>query len=301
VHVAGAGAASDAVSALRQQKRPAAAAELESLLRELHRLRFAPAEPYDAQRIIDRVRAFVGMLAPGRSWKGRGALIIALAMAPAALIAIQQDPADDFAVAVQHYERGDYVAAANAFHDYARAVPQDATGWYDLGIAAHRAGDPGRAAWAWLRTVSIAPRDRDARFNLRATGAGAALTRVQPIDWLNTSERALVAAIGWWLLVLGIATIVLRRPRRWIIVAPGAVILTLAALTSVAEAARAPVVTPLGQGAQLFAAPTTRDAALGDLPAGAVARVVEQRDQWLRVRTEEGTDAWVERSVVASP
>jgi hypothetical protein len=301
VHVAGADAGTDAVGALRRQKRPAAAAELESMLRELHRLRFAPAEPYDADRLIDRVRAFVAMLAPGRGWKGRGALVLACAALPAALTAIQNDASDVFATAVQQYERGDYVAAVNAFHDYARAVPRDATGWYDLGLAAHRAGDPGRAAWAWLRTVDIAPRAGDARFNLRAIGASAALARVQPIDWLNSSERALAGAIGWWLLMLGIAATVLRARRRWTAAAPGAVILALVALAAASEATRAQVITPLGQGTQLYAAPTTRDVALGELPAGAVARIVEQRADWLRVRTEEGTDAWVERSAVASP
>jgi hypothetical protein len=101
--------------------------------------------------------------------------------------------------------------------------------------------------------------------------------------------------------MLGIAATVLRARRRWIAAAPGAVILALVALAATSEATRAQVVTPLGQGTQLYAAPTTRDAALGDLPAGAVARIVEQRADWLRVRTEEGTDAWVERSAVASP
>jgi hypothetical protein len=296
-----AGIDGDPVVELRKHRRPAAATELESLLRELHRLRFAPAEPYDAAELIDRVRAFVAMLEPRRGWHGRRVLLAALAAMPVTAFALQDDAGDVFVTAVQHYERGEYAAAANAFHEYARAVPRDAVGWYDLGLAAHRAGDPGRATWAWLRTVAIAPRDADARHNLRAIDAGAALARVQPIDWLNVSERVLVGAAGWWLLLLAVAFMTLRARLRWSPALPGAALIAVAAIAGAAEAARPAVITPLGQGTRLYAAPTTRDVALGDLPAGTVARLVEQRSDWLRVRTEQGTEAWVERNAVAAP
>jgi hypothetical protein len=296
-----AGAEGDPANALRRQKRPAAAAELEGLVRELHRLRFAPAEPYDAERLIDRVRAFVAMLEPRRAWHGRRMLMAVLIAAPLTASAFQSDAGDAFATAVQHYERGEFAAAANAFHVYARAVPYDAAGWYDLGLAAHRAGDPGRATWAWLRALRIAPRDRDTRHNLRAIDAGAAIARAQPIDWLNGSERALAAAVGWWLLLLALAFMTLRARVRWSTAAPGALLLLLAGMGGTAEAARPTLITPLGQGTRLYAAPTTRDAALGDLDAGSVARLVERRGGWLRVRTGQDTEAWVERDAVAAP
>ncbi|HSK21440.1 MAG TPA: BatD family protein [Longimicrobiales bacterium] len=296
-----AGIAGDPVVALRQHKRPAAATELETLLRELNRLRFAPAEPYDAGRLIDRVRAFVAMLEPRRGWHGRRVMLVTLLVLPAAAMAVQDEPRDAFTSGVQHYELGEFVEAANAFHDYARAAPHDASGWYDLGLAAYRAGDPGRAAWAWLRTVELAPRDADARHNLRAIDAAGALARVQPLDWLNDSERALIASAAWWLLLLPLAFMTVRaRVRRGPLV-PAATIIILVAVAAAVDATRPTVVTPLGQGTRLYAAPTTRDEALGDMPAGTVARLVEQRSGWLRVRTAEGTDAWVERNAVAAP
>lgn len=296
-----AGIDGDPVVALRQNKRPAAATELESLLRELNRLRFAPAEPYDAGRLIERVRAFVGMLEPRRGWHGRRAMLLALLALPAAAAAVRDNPSDAFTSGVQHYELGEFVEAANAFHDYARATPHDASGWYDLGLAAYRAGDPGRATWAWLRTVQLAPRDTDARHNLRAIDAAAALARVQPLDWLNGSERVLIATAAWWLLLLPLSFMVMRSHVRRGPLVPAATILVLVALAAAIDAARPTVVTPLGQGTRLYAAPTTRDAALGDMRAGTVARLVEQRSGWLRVRTAEGSDAWVERSAVAAP
>lgn len=296
-----AGIDGDPVVALRQHKRPAAATEMESLLRELNRLRFAPAEPYDAGRLIDRVRAFAGMLEPRRGWHGRRAMLVALLSLPAAAMAVQDEPRAAFMSGVHHYEMGEYVAAANAFHEYARAAPGDAAGWYDLGLAAYRAGDPGRATWAWLRTVQLAPRDADARHNLRAIDAAAALARVQPLDWLNDAERLLIATAAWWLLLLPLAFMTVRaRVRRGPLI-PAATIILLVAVAAAVDATRPTVVTPLGQGTRLYAAPTTRDEALGDMPAGTVARLVEQRSGWLRVRTAEGSDAWVERNAVAAP
>ncbi|MGH7447491.1 MAG: SH3 domain-containing protein, partial [Longimicrobiales bacterium] len=149
--------------------------------------------------------------------------------------------------------------------------------------------------------VEVAPRDADARHNLRVMGAGTALARVQPLDWLNWTERALLASVGWWLLLAGMALTLPGSRRRWSPVLPGAAILAVAAAAAVVHASRPILITPLGEGTRLYAAPTTRDAALGDLTAGAVARLVEQRTGWLRVRTEQGSEAWVERSAVAAP
>ena len=44
-----------------------------------------------------------------------------------------------------------------------------------------------------------------------------------------------------------------------------------------------------------------RIAALGDLRVGSVARLIERRDDWLRIRTDAGTEAWVEQHIVAVP
>ncbi|HEX6132566.1 MAG TPA: BatD family protein [Longimicrobiales bacterium] len=295
-----AGGEGEPVAALRSQKRPAAAAELESLLRELQRLRFAPAEAFDAERLIDRVEAFIALIAPRRGWKrAPGTPVIALVALPGLLASAQIDPDELFFEGVERYERGEFAAAASSFARYTEAVPRDPSGWYDYGLAAHRAGDTGRAAWAWLRSIQLDPRDADVRQNLRAIGADAALAAVQPIDWLSAPERALLAAIGWWLMTLGIAVRIARRGR-WSAAAPGATILAIAIIGSATVATRPTLVTPMGQGAALYAAPTTRDDALGELPPGSAARLVERRDGWVRVRTESGQDGWVERRAVAS-
>src|SRR5690606_33072818 len=144
----------------------------------------------------------------------------------------------------------------------------------------------------------VDPRAADARHNLRSLGADRALAAVRPLDRLSASERALLAAGGWWLLTIGLAVAVLYGGRR-IAPASGAALLLIAGIGAAIQATRPALVTPRGERALLYAAPTTRDAMLGELPAGTVARLAEEREGWVRIRTRSGTEAWVERDAVA--
>jgi len=295
-HVAG--IEGDPIAGLRAQKRPAAATELENLLRDLQRLRFAPAEPFDARVLIDRVARFITLVAQ-RTRSGTAALVFILV--PGVFIAAQRAGTAAFADGVVQFESGEYRDAMTSFAQYVEAQPRDPAGWYDLGLAAHRAGDPGRATWAWLRAIRLEPRADDARHNLRALGAAPALARTRPIDFLNTDERMLLAALGWWLTAAAIGLMLLRpHTRRLSLLMPGIMLLVLTAATGTYELARPALIAPLGDGAVLHAAPTTREMALGTLAPGEVARLVEVRDDWLLVRTSDGREAWVERSGVAS-
>jgi hypothetical protein len=295
-----AGIQGEPVAGLRAQKRPAAAAELGSLLAELRRLRYAPAEPYDRERLIARVETFMKMIRPRRSWRGHAPLLSLLALAAPALHAAA-DARATFHDGVVLYERGEYAAAANVFHEYGRMQPYDASGWYDLGLAAHRAGDPGRAAWAWLRAVRLEPRADDVRHNLRVIDATPALHRVQPLDWLNDVERGLIGGILWWSALLALALAVLLQRSVRIVAYGAASIVALVVIAAAADAARPRLITPLGTGTRLYAAPTARDVALGELRTGEAARVLELRDGWVRVRAPDGRQAWVERAAVAMP
>jgi hypothetical protein len=77
--------------------------------------------------------------------------------------------------------------------------------------------------------------------------------------------------------------------------------LLICAITATAAATAPTVVTPLRDGAVLYASPSTRDDSLGALPVGSIARVVSGGTEWLRVRAPNGAEAWVERHAVAAP
>jgi hypothetical protein len=307
----------DPVAALRSAGRPDAAALLAGLVAELRRARYAPDADIDADALLRRADAFVDGLRRrrGRNDAGRGpagaaaAALLAGAGLAAALLGGAAGAADAedqaralFAAAVTSHDAGDVVSAANRFHDYARLRPGDPVGWYNLGVAAWRAGDPGRAVWAWLRAGLLAPRDADSRHNLQLAGADAAARAVLPRDRLATGERAALAALAWWVLVLASGHAVFRRQRRaWAVAAPAAAALLVLGTLAAARAAAPVHVAPLGQGSAAWAGPSIHDRQVAELAPGDIARLVERRDPWLLVRLGDGRLAWVERGGVAAP
>jgi tetratricopeptide (TPR) repeat protein len=298
--------AADPVSSLLERGRAGAAYALAGLLREIQRLRFAPAAPRDATgEVHRRASAFVDMLGPRRFWRRRGsaAAVVLRSIVPGAASggAAGSASASQFDAGVAAYEAGDHSAAANAFHAYAQTNPRDPNGWYNLGLAAYAAGDPGRAAWAWLRASRLSPRDPDLRHNLQRVDGQAALRLARPPDMLAPGERAVAAAAAWWLAVLAFG--LRRRTRRTAFwnAAAAVIVSSLLAGAAVLDGTRGPAVTPLGTGALLFAGPSIHDDAVGSLQVGSLAQVVERRGDWLRVRAAPGTDGWVERRAVAAP
>jgi hypothetical protein len=197
----------EAADSLRRQGRDRAADVLSRLLHDIRTRRYAPAgEAVSGGDLVGRAADFVEALAP-RTRGRRGALLFALAGGLGALTAgVGAQAEDPFNAAVARYQEGDVVTAANLFQSYARAHADDPNGWYNLGVAAHAAGDPGRAGWAWLRTLRIAPRDTDADHNLgvlatRPAGSVAGMAPapasrnprlVMPPDRLGSAERMVV-------------------------------------------------------------------------------------------------------------
>jgi hypothetical protein len=304
----------DGAAALRAAGRHAAATEFAAIIAEVRHARYAPGASVDAEPIIERAQRLVAELAPRRrGWRRQqataciaGALLLAAGLALRAheaqgAAAIVEDADVVFADALARHATGDVVSAANMFLHYARLRPADATGWYNHGVAAHQAGDHGRAVWAWLRAARVEPRADDIRHNLAVTAGPDALAAVLPPDRLAAGERAAAAAVAWWLLLAGLGASLLRRRRvRWI-AAPAAVALLVLGTTAAAVAAAPLRVTPLGQGSAAFAGPSIHDERIAELPPGTVVRVSARRDGWLLVRLGDGRPAWVPRAAVAAP
>jgi hypothetical protein len=314
--------AGDPVMRLRELDREGAARELAVIRAEIQRLRYAPDhDAAAAGRLVQRAARFVEGIAPLR--RRHPWLAVLLATAAAALPLVAQDGpamrtanhgqpvagvtdasastrAARFAEAAALLDSGDAATAANRFLDYARAHPDDPHGWYNAGVAAYRAGDRGMAVWAWLRAARLAPRDADIQHNLGLAGGAEALARLRPVDRLAVGERLVVAAVAWWLLIIGVG---MRRTRRGAALPLGTLavaLLVVMAGAALRESLRPTLVTPLRAGAGLYAGPSVGDQSLGALPVGALAEVRERRGEWLLVR-HAGGDGWVERPAVAAP
>jgi tetratricopeptide (TPR) repeat protein len=291
----------DPVASLRLQGRAAAADSLEALLADLHRLRYAPeVERGSVAPLFDRAARLIDALAPVRRWRARAAAGAAV-IAAAVLLSWAGGHAqgDEFDRGVRTFLQGDYSAAANSFQAYVRANPADPHGWYNLGLAAHQAGDRGRAVWAWLRGLRLAPRDADLRHNLRLTAPAETSARVSPPDRLAAGERILIAAAAWWLLVLALGFGGRRRRLARTLAGFAAACLAAVVISLGVIETRPTLVTPLRDGAELFAGPSVREHPAGRLEPGHTARLLERRDDWLLVRFGAGREAWIERSAVA--
>lgn len=278
-----------------------AAAEL---LGRLGRARYEPAPPgrdtrqvflQAAERLMESVdRALARRRGPWRAG-------VVLVLAGAALLAgpgpaRAQDPFHD---GVEAYRAGDVVAAASAFEAYLTDHARDAAGWYNLGNAYQAEGRTGPAIRAWLRATRLAPRDDDVRHNLQVAGADPVLVdRARPLWPLAADEALLLASLAW---LVGGSLLVgfLARRQRWYAATGGILLLLAVALAGeVWSRSAGPPLAVVTAPATLRAGPTLRGEDVTQLAAGAGVEVVARHEDWMRVRTLDGRDGWLETSQV---
>lgn len=272
-----------------------AAAEL---LGRLGRARYEPTPPgrdtrevflQAAERLMESVdRSLARRRAP---WRVGAVLLLAAALGTPPVRA--QESA--FTNGVEAYRSGDAAAAAAAFEAYVAAVPSDAHGWFNLGNAYEALGRDGAAVWAWLRATRIDPRDADVRHNLRVAGADPVLVdRAGPLWPLATEEALLLAAAAWLAGSLLLVAFIARR-RRWH-AAVGSVLVCAAVVLAGEVASRTigPDLAVVTAAATLRAGPTLRGEDVAVLEAGSGVHIIERHNGWMRVRTLDGKDGWLE-------
>jgi tetratricopeptide (TPR) repeat protein len=206
------------------------------------------------------------------------------------------------------YRAGDFAAAAAGYEAVLAAGWESPTVHLNLGNARLRLGHRGLAAASYSRALRLEPRDRDARANLRlarlnTTGgiAGAAPLPVLARAGEVVPEGVLVGvlALAWALLWVVLA---LRRrapagtrgPLAALAVATALAAAAAAALLAGSTLARrslVAVVTAPTAGLRDGPEPVLRP--VRELPEATALRVLETREDALRVRTEDGVEGWV--------
>jgi hypothetical protein len=91
-----------------------------------------------------------------------GALLLCLSLA----VVAHATPADLFTRAGQEYDAGSYLQAAVLYDSLTQAGFGNAAVYFNLGNAYFRAGNVGRAIWAYRSAGTLAPRDPDIEANL---------------------------------------------------------------------------------------------------------------------------------------
>src|SRR5688572_18031200 len=139
-----------------------------ALIQRIEAERFAPSGTESAEREALLREAEILLRAMQRDPSGGKAHASVLMLAVALL---QAPVAGSFQQGAQLYRAGAFTESARAFEKSVAADSLDMAAWVNLGNAHYRAGDRGRAIWAWARAAQDLPRDRDIVRNLQAAGA----------------------------------------------------------------------------------------------------------------------------------
>lgn len=240
---------------------------------------------------------------PGAARRGAALLLavgagVALAAAPPASgapAAPGQSSARPFTEGIALFDAEQYAEAAERFDAHVRSRPRDAAGWYNLGTSYRRAGHDGFAVWAWLHALALQPRDPDTRHNLRVAGVAPELVRrASPPVPLRPPELALLASLAWMLAgIVGGWWLARDGQRRGVMAAVALVTAIGLGALWLASTRESPTLIVL-ESATLRAGPTLGGEPLVTLEPGAGVVPVAPYGDWVRVRTLDGTEGWLE-------
>jgi tetratricopeptide (TPR) repeat protein len=283
-------------------------ADLADLMARLDHARFAPAASSAAERraFLDEAAVILNAIerevrrsrrSPRAAALPAGVALLTILLGFGWVEARQQD----FAAGVAAYRDGRFRDAAVAFAHYVEVHPRDAHAWYNLGNADFAAGDRGRAVWSWLKAVRVRPRYAEARHNLAAAGAHDTLRWLPPPFAIGVHEALFGVAVCWWLACTTLAIAILRRHSRWSIVAAAALVPALiVAAAALPASLRQPAAVTFDESTPLLAGPAHRSDEVRQLPQAALLAVLESRGAWLRVRTSDDVQGWVEAARVGT-
>lgn len=283
------------------------AASAAKALERLAANRFAPTPPPPERRnaLVKEIAAVLERLdreapAPGRSGASPAAaaillVLLATAAGPRELAALQEPADSEFRHGIEAFDAERFLESAAAFEDHVRHRPDDPAGWYNLGTAYYRGGHPGYAVWAWLNALRLDPRDEDARHNLAVAGTRPELmARAVPAIPLRSRELALLASIAWFLAGGAGALWLARRERRRGAVAGVALAAAIGAGAAWLVSTNAPETLIVLETATLRAGPTLGGEPLEDLEPGSGLVPVARYGEWIRARTLDGREGWIE-------
>ena len=225
-------------------------------------------------------------------------------------VVIAPDPGEAFVHANTAYDAGEYGRAARLYGDLVARGHDDGRLYYNLGNAFLRGGELGRAIAAYRRAQTRRPRDQDIAANLgfARNSAKDALEPPGPspilqtlLFWHHGLSRAellrltLAAnALFWALAAFGL----FRRGSevlRWAIGA--SLLLLLAVGGSLAWRTLSPlrVAVVVPQEIDAHAGTNPDSVVRFKLHAGSEVRLVERREDWLRIELPDGQQGWIER------
>jgi tetratricopeptide (TPR) repeat protein len=223
---------------------------------------------------------------------------------PAALSAAAFDSANKL------YDEGKFAEAVSAYETMAKSGRASAALYFNLGNAFFKSGQIGRAIAAYRQAEQLTPRDPDLRANLQFARNQTPSPTLLPARWqrwlgrLTLNEWTLLAAGAVWLWLLLLAVLQWRptlRPALRVYVLSLAMFAGLLCACAAADlhetrfVRTAIVIT--GEAAVRFG-PLAESPTAFTVHDGAELRILDQKDEWLRVCTDPRRVGWLRRDQV---
>jgi len=279
-----------------------------------------PAAPLSAQERSDILRHLEPLKADSlaRAATVPAKVLVALAFFLSLSALSAQDPAATYAKAHEAFAKGKFKDAQ--YH--AESLVKDPASanlspelFELIGHARFRAGDLGRAALWYRRAEFFTPRDPELRQNLRLLDERLRFLAYQPAsplhEWslkLSQNQWTLIAAAGFWLLVLPLAWMVLTPRLRGLAssVSTVGIVLLIIGLTFLIvrptpEERTHQIALVTAKDIRAHTAAATTAGSVIDLPPGSATRLLEVRGAWTYCEIPyqpEPLRGWVENTAL---
>lgn len=194
------------------------------------------------------------------------------------------------------YGAGEYAEALLRYREAAELLPGNPALYHDLGVAAHRAGQRGRAIAAFRRCLKVDPHDAGARAALRHLEEAYGLEAQVPLPLPVHPDLFFFLTLGLANAALVMAGLVIRRGRVQFLI-----VLVLAGVFAAASlgvflarvAAENRPVGVLAENTRLLRIPDPDSRTWLELPAGSALRVRGRAAGYLLVQTGSQFRGWV--------
>ena len=242
-------------------------------------------------------------------------ILVALAISCAAA-GCAEDPADRQTVELyrqgnQLYEGGKYAEASRTYERIIQRGIRNGHVYYNLGNAYYKQDQIGRAILAYERATRLMPRDGDLHNNLdlandkttdQITGEVPWFGR-QALDGVTMNEATVAATVSAFITSLALVFYLLAGQPRTRIMTGYALLVTCPVMVLAIGFMGIKIYDGMANEEAIVLSPTavvrtSPDAGsdpLFTLHEGAKVRLVEQRDDWMRISLPDGKNGWLSR------
>jgi len=240
-------------------------------------------------------------------------------MAGYGLVGCGSDPANTRVEALyrqgnQLFERGLFAEASRTYNRIVELGVRNGHVYYNLGNAYYRQDEIARAILAYERAYRLMPRDQDLRTNLEIANSLTVDQITGEVEWVGiqalgrmTINEVLitVTVIGMFFALVLILKILSRDPAMrarlgYVLLAAGLIFIlsmTLAGIKIYGAFAHTEGIV-LSSQAVIRTSPVDGSDSTFTLHEGAKVRLIENRDQWIRIRLPDGKNGWVHRDEI---